>query len=113
MTKRGHDDAARVHSVGAFCPNTSLYKAAVMQDKAEIDERVSDAELIALASEAQAEIETRGEVSERNLLLCDFAWELLKKRLWMMECFDPGQFEQNRRNQLGKWVLDPAKEVRT
>jgi len=57
MTKRGHDDVARVHSVGAFRPNRTVYKAAVMQDKAEVDEGISDVELIALVSRAQEEIE--------------------------------------------------------
>jgi hypothetical protein len=52
----------------------------VVQNKAEVDQRVSDAELIALVSKAQEEIEAHGELSEPNLLLCDFAWELLKKR---------------------------------
>jgi hypothetical protein len=52
-----------------------------MQDKAEVGERVSDVELIALVSKAREEIEAHGEESEANLLLHDFARELLKKRL--------------------------------
>jgi|HubBroStandDraft_6_1064221.scaffolds.fasta_scaffold00321_7 hypothetical protein len=87
MTKRGHDDVAGVHSVGAFCPNRTVCKAAVMQDKAEVDEGISDVELIALVSRAQEEIEAHGEVSEPNLLLRDFARELLRKRLWMAGLF--------------------------
>ncbi len=60
-----------------------------MQDKAEVDRRVSDAELMALVSEAQEEIEVQAGVNESNLLLCDFARELLKKRLWMMKRMQP------------------------
>jgi hypothetical protein len=68
ITKRGHDEVTRVHSVGRVLP-----------DKPTVDQRVSDAELISLVSKAQAEIEAHGEVSEPDLLLRDFAWELLKK----------------------------------
>lgn len=60
-----------------------------MQDKAEVDERVSDAQLIAIVSRAQEEIEANGGVHEPNLLLRDFARELLKKRLWMMKPIRP------------------------
>ena len=52
-----------------------------MQDKVGVDQRASDAELIALLCNAQDEIEAHGEWNELNLLLHDFARELLKQRL--------------------------------
>jgi hypothetical protein len=51
-----------------------------MQDKAGVDQRVSDAELIALVCKAQEETEANGDLNELNLLLRDFAKELLKNR---------------------------------
>jgi hypothetical protein len=51
-----------------------------MQDKAGVDQRVSDAELMALVCKAQEEIEANGDLNELNLLLRDFAKELLKNR---------------------------------
>ena len=60
-----------------------------MQDKAEVEQRVSDAELIALVSEVQDEIAVHGRVNESNLLLRDLARELLKKRLRMMKMIRP------------------------
>jgi hypothetical protein len=56
-----------------------------MQDKKEVDETVSVAQLIAWVSEVQEEIEVHGRVNESNLLLHDFARELLKKRLRTMK----------------------------
>jgi hypothetical protein len=53
----------------------------VMQEKAGIDLRASDAELIALLCKAQDNLEAHGELNELNLLLHDFARELLKQRL--------------------------------
>ena len=58
-----------------------MYGVAVMQEKAGVDQRASDAELIALLCNAQDEIEVHGELNELNLLLHDFARELLKQRL--------------------------------
>jgi hypothetical protein len=52
-----------------------------MQDKAGVDQNVSDAELIALLREAQEEMEVRGELNQLNLLLRDFARELLRQHL--------------------------------
>ena len=52
-----------------------------MQNTAEIDQKASDAELIALVRKAQEEIDAHGELNELNLLLRDFARELLKQRL--------------------------------
>ena len=52
-----------------------------MQDKAGVDRKASDAELIALLRKVQEAIEAQGELNELNLLLQDFARELLKKRL--------------------------------
>jgi hypothetical protein len=60
-----------------------------MQDKTEVDQGVSDAELIALVSEAHEEIEAHLGENEPNLLLRDFARELLKKRLWIMRPIRP------------------------
>jgi hypothetical protein len=60
-----------------------------MQDKAEVDQRVSDAELIALVSKGQEEIEPHGRLNEPNLLFRDFAMELLKKRLRVMKPIRP------------------------
>jgi hypothetical protein len=66
-----------------------VYKAFVMQDKAEVDQKLTDAELLALVSKAQEEIEAHGGVNEANLLLRNFARELLKKRLRMMRLIRP------------------------
>ena len=52
-----------------------------MQVTAEVDHKVSDAELIVLLRGAQGELEAHGELNQVNLLLCDFARELLKQRL--------------------------------
>jgi hypothetical protein len=52
-----------------------------MQDKSGVDQKASDAELIALLCKTQAEIDEPGELNELNLLLHDFARELLKQRL--------------------------------
>jgi len=58
-----------------------MYEVAVMQDEAGVDQKASDAELIALVRRAQEELEARGELNQMNLLLRDFARELLKQRL--------------------------------
>ena len=52
-----------------------------MQDEGGIDQRASDAELMALVRRAQEELEARGESNQVNLLLRDFGRELLKQRL--------------------------------
>ena len=55
-----------------------------MQDGAGVDQKVSDAELIALVRRAQEELEeleAHGELNQVSLLLRDFARELLKQRL--------------------------------
>ena len=52
-----------------------------MQGKAGYDQKVSDAELIGLLCNTEAEIDEHGESNELNLLLHDFASELLKQRL--------------------------------
>ena len=52
-----------------------------MQDEAGVDQKASDAELIALVRRAQQELEAHGELNQMNLLLRDFARELLKQRL--------------------------------
>jgi hypothetical protein len=58
-----------------------MYEVA-MPDKVGLDPKVlDDLELIALVREAQEEIEAHGEWNELNVLLRDFATELLKRRL--------------------------------
>ena len=52
-----------------------------MQDEAGVDQKASDAELIALVRRAQEELEAHDELNQLNLLLRDFARELLKQRL--------------------------------
>ena len=52
-----------------------------MQDEAGVDQKASDAELIALVRRAQEELEAHGELNQMNLLLRDSARELLKQRL--------------------------------
>jgi hypothetical protein len=52
-----------------------------MQDEGGIDQRASDAELMVLVRGAQEELEAHGESNQVNLLLRDFARELLKQRL--------------------------------
>jgi hypothetical protein len=58
-----------------------MYEVGVMQDEAGVDQKASDAELIALVRRAQEELEAHGELNQMNLLLRDFARELLKQRL--------------------------------
>jgi hypothetical protein len=52
-----------------------------MRVTAEVDHKVSDAELIALLRGTQEELEAHGELNQVNHLLRDFARELLKQRL--------------------------------
>ncbi len=52
-----------------------------MQDKAGVDQQASDAELFAIVRRTQEELEAHGELNQVNLLLRDFARELLKQRL--------------------------------
>ena len=69
-----------------------------MQEMVGVDQRASDAELMTLLRRAQGEIDAHAELNEVNLLLLDFARELLKKRLLirvqfvqMMKLGRPGQ----------------------
>jgi hypothetical protein len=55
----------------------------VMQNKSRADQKISDAELIALVRKAQQEFEAQAELNEVNLLLRDFAKELLQQRLFL------------------------------
>jgi hypothetical protein len=62
----------------------SIYvsKAVAKQDAVKVAQRISDADLIALVFKAQEAIETdAAESIEPNLLLLDFARELLRKRM--------------------------------
>jgi hypothetical protein len=52
-----------------------------MQGKSGVDQKASDAELIVLLCKTQSEIDEHGESNELNLLLHDFARDLLKQRL--------------------------------
>ena len=52
-----------------------------MKDTAAVDHKATDAELMALVRRAQEELEAHGELNQVNLLLRDFARELLKQRL--------------------------------
>jgi hypothetical protein len=52
-----------------------------MNDTEAIDQKASDAELIALVGRLPEELEEHGELNQVNLLLRDFARELLKQRL--------------------------------
>jgi hypothetical protein len=56
-------------------------EVAVMQDQEQVDEKASDAELIALWCKTQDEIEAHGELDELSILLGDFVMELLRQRL--------------------------------
>jgi hypothetical protein len=58
-----------------------VIEESVMKVTAEVDHKVSDAELIAMLRGAQEELEAHGELNQVNLLLRDFAKELLKQRL--------------------------------
>jgi hypothetical protein len=53
-----------------------------MQDKSGADQKISDADLIALVRKAQQEFESHGELGDVDLLLRDFAKELLQQRLF-------------------------------
>jgi hypothetical protein len=53
-----------------------------MQEKSGAVQKISDAELIALVHKAQQELEEHGELNAVNVLLRDFAVELLKQRLF-------------------------------
>jgi hypothetical protein len=66
-----------------------MYKAGVNQDGAEADPKLSDVELLALLTKAQEAIEGSNVANEVDLLLRDFARELMKNRLRMMKQFRP------------------------
>ena len=51
-----------------------------MQGKSGVDQKASDAELIALLCKTQPEIDVHGELNELSPLLNGFARELLKQR---------------------------------
>ena len=52
-----------------------------MHEMVGVDQKFSDAELMTLLRRVQEEIDAHSELNEVNLLLRDFARELLKKRL--------------------------------
>jgi len=53
----------------------------VTQGEAGFDRKASDAEVVALLCTTWAEMDAQGELNELNLLLHDFARELLRQRL--------------------------------
>jgi hypothetical protein len=53
-----------------------------MQEKSGAVQKISDAELIVLVRKAQQELEAHGELNAVNVLLRDFAVELLQQRLF-------------------------------
>jgi hypothetical protein len=61
-----------------------------MNDKTGFEPKASDAELIALLRKVQEEIEGHLELNESNLLLHDFARELLRQRLLLKSSFGRG-----------------------
>jgi hypothetical protein len=63
------------------CKGSTMYEVVVMQDQQRVDEKASDAELIALWCKTQDEIEVHGALDELNELLSDFAMQLLRQRL--------------------------------
>jgi len=59
-----------------------VYKRTVMEDKAGVDPKVlNDVELIDLVRETWEEIDAHGAWNELNVLLHDFAAELVKRRV--------------------------------
>ena len=59
-----------------------MYKRTVMEDKAGVDPKVlNDVELIDLVRETWEEIDAHGAWNELNVLLHDFAAELVKRRV--------------------------------
>jgi hypothetical protein len=61
--------------------NRATYEEEAMHEMVGVDQKVSDAELMTLLRRVQEEIDAHSELNEVNLLLRDFARELLKKRL--------------------------------
>jgi hypothetical protein len=66
-----------------------MYKAGANQDRMEADPKLSDVELLALLAKAQEAIEGSNGANEADLLLRDFARELMKNRLRAMKQFRP------------------------
>jgi hypothetical protein len=64
-------------------------KAGANEHGAEADPKLSDVELLALLTKAQEAIEGSNGANEADLLLRDFARELMKNRLRMMKLFRP------------------------
>ena len=82
--KHGNARPKRVGSLGEqiHSSKTTVHEVALMQQKMRHDqEALNDAGLIALLSQTEQEIEEHGESNQLNLLVRDFARELLKYRL--------------------------------
>ena len=66
----------------SHCLKRAMYEVAAMQDRVGVDPRVlNERELLALLRATQEELEVHGEWNELNVLLRDFARELLERRL--------------------------------
>jgi hypothetical protein len=59
--------------MGYAAHNEPCHEVEVMQNKPRTEQKISDAELIALVRKAQQDFEAQGEPNEVNLLLRDFA----------------------------------------
>ena len=68
-----------------------------MQETVGVYQKASDTELMTLLRRAQEEIDAHSELNEVNLLLRDFARELLKKRLLIRAQFEGRVHAHNQR----------------
>jgi hypothetical protein len=66
-----------------------MYMRGANQDGAEADPKLSDVELLDLLTKAQEAIEGSNGANEADLLLRDFARELMKNRLRVMKLIRP------------------------
>lgn len=75
--------AQHLAKMGYTARTERRHEVEIMHDKSGAAEKISDAELIALVRKVQQKPDTHGELNEVNLLLRDFANELLKQRLFL------------------------------
>jgi hypothetical protein len=66
-----------------------MYKAGANESGPEADPKLSDVELLALLTKTQEALERSNGANEADLLLRDFARELMKNRLRVMKLFRP------------------------
>jgi hypothetical protein len=62
-------------------PSGAVQEVVILGDRAGVNQKTSIAELIASMRKIEEEIAAHGELNEPNLLLRDFAMELLKQKL--------------------------------